>query len=74
MVRVASVLLHPIAPIGTEKVREYLRVGREFWDWARIFEPLQSFMTNPSEHQFAHLPPKFDFFEKLAYQVNKAVV
>jgi len=72
MVRVAIVLLHPIAPVGTEKVKQHLRVGDEIWNWNRIFDPLSSFLQNPSEHQFAYLAPKEDFFEKPACQVNPA--
>lgn len=70
MVRVAVVLLHPIAPTGTEKIREYLQVGEDLWDWNRIFEPLQSLITNPNDHQFVELPPKSDFFEKPACQID----
>ena len=68
MVRVAVTLLHPVAPTGTEKVREQLGIGPELWDWARIFDPLES-LLNPG-HRFAHLPQHTDFFDKTAYQVN----
>ncbi len=62
MVRAATVLMHPVAPQGTEKVREYLGVGEEFWSWERIFEPLSAFL--PAGHTFKFLQPKEDFFEK----------
>jgi methionyl-tRNA synthetase len=70
MVRTAVVLMHPIAPVGTEKVREQLGVGSELWDWNRIFEPLDSLIPDLAEHRFAELPPKADFFEKPACQVG----
>lgn len=70
MVRIAVVLMHPVAPIGTEKVREQFGVGTEFWDWRRIFEPLKSLLANSAEHRFALLPPKADFFEKPACQIE----
>jgi methionyl-tRNA synthetase len=68
MVRVAVTLLHPVAPIGTEKVRVQLGIGAELWDWSRIFEPLESLV--PPEHRFAHLPQREDFFDKTAYQIG----
>jgi methionyl-tRNA synthetase len=72
MVRVAVVLMHPVAPIGTEKVREQLGVGNELWDWRRIFEPLWSLLPHPAEHRFKELPPRADFFEKPACQIADA--
>lgn len=62
MVRVATVLMHPIAPVGTEKIREYLGVGEEFWSWNRIFEPLSAFVG--PDHQLRTVEPREDFFEK----------
>ena len=69
MVRVATVLMHPIAPHGTEMIREYLCVGNEFWRWDRIFDPLSAFVPNPADHQLKFLEPRVDFFEKLASQM-----
>lgn len=68
-VRVATTLLHPIAPAGTELVREYLCVGDELWDWERIFEPLSALVPDASSHKLKYLEPKTDFFEKHAGQV-----
>ncbi|MBN1413095.1 MAG: class I tRNA ligase family protein [Spirochaetales bacterium] len=70
MVRVAAVLMHPIAPTGTEMIREYLNLGEEFWDWDRIFDPLYSFMENPEQHELKFLEPRVDFFEKHPSQVS----
>jgi methionyl-tRNA synthetase len=72
MVRVATVLMHPIAPVGTEKVRLQFGVGEEFWSWDRIFDPLPSFFKDGPAHRFAELPPKADFFEKPACQLAGA--
>ncbi len=71
MVRVSVALLHPVAPTGTEKVREQLGFGPEFWDWKTIFEPLIYFYPKP-DHQFAHLPQRFDFFDKTEFQINSS--
>lgn len=66
MMRTATVLMHPIAPKGTEMVLEYLNLdeAEDFWNWDRIFEPVYSFMDNPEEHEFKFLEPRVDFFEK----------
>jgi methionyl-tRNA synthetase len=70
MVRVATTLLHPIAPVGTEKVREQLGVDERLWMWEYIFEPLPYFFADGAAHRFAALPPKADFFEKPACQLK----
>jgi methionyl-tRNA synthetase len=69
MVRVAAVLMHPIAPEGTEKIREYLGFGEEFWSWDQIFEPLPALIRGKVSHRLRHLEPRVDFFEKLPSQV-----
>lgn len=69
-VRVATLLMHPVAPVGTEKVRAHLAVGEDLWSWARAFEPLAAFMADPASHQFVEVPPRVDFFDKHPSQVN----
>jgi methionyl-tRNA synthetase len=69
MVRVATVLMHPVAPEGTEMIREYLRLGEEFWSWDRIFDTLDSFMQDPERHELKLLPPRVDFFPKHPGQI-----
>jgi len=64
LVRAAVVLLHPVAVEGTEMVREYLRVGPEFFSWEHVFEPVYAFMENPDEHRVEFLESKVDFFPK----------
>ena len=64
MVRVAVTLIHPIAPTGAEKIREYLVLGPELWDWRRIFQGVHDLMPDPSSHRLQFLPPRVDFFEK----------
>ena len=64
MLRVATVLMHPIAPTGCEKVLSQLNLGSKFWQWEYIFEDLYFFMEDPQNHQPEHLPPRTDFFER----------
>jgi methionyl-tRNA synthetase len=70
MVRVATTLMHPIAPIGVERIREHMGVDERLWSWQHIFEPLPFFFADGAKHRFPHLPPKADFFEKPASQIK----
>ena len=62
IVRTAGVLLHPMAPFGTEKLREYLQVDERIWSWETIFEPLSAFTEEG--HKLKFLPPRTDFFTR----------
>lgn len=72
MLRVATVLLHPIAPSGTEMIREYLQVDETFWSWDHILKPLSHFIADVSEHRFKVLEPRIDFFPKHPSQIPGA--
>ena len=61
MVRVATVLMHPVAPEGTELILSYLGFDDSFWDWNRIFDTMYDFCAG-EEHTLKFLEPKFDFF------------
>ncbi|MBR1592002.1 MAG: class I tRNA ligase family protein [Ruminococcus sp.] len=62
IIKTAGILLHPLAPFGTEKLREYLQVDEKIWSWDNIFEPLTFFTGN--NHELKFLPPRTDFFTK----------
>lgn len=64
MIRTATVLMHPIAPEGTEMILEYLTLNEEFWNWENIFAPIYDFMESPETHMVKFLEPKVDFFKK----------
>lgn len=70
MIRTAGVLLHPMAPIGTEKLREYLQVDERIWSWDTIFEPLTYFTGE--NHKLKFLPPRTDFFTRHESQFAQA--
>lgn len=70
MIRIAGVLLHPMAPIGTEKLREYLQVDERIWSWDTIFEPLNYFTGE--NHKLKFLPPRTDFFTRHESQFAQA--
>ncbi len=61
-VRTAAVLLHPLAPKGTEMVREYLGFDEDFWSWEHIFEGMDYFCKG--EHKLKFLEPRVDFFTR----------
>lgn len=62
IIRIAGILLHPMAPFGTEKLREYLKVDERIWSWDTIFEPLNYFTGE--KHELKFLPPRTDFFTR----------
>lgn len=62
--RTAAVLMHPIAPEGTEMILEYLNLKGDFWSWERIFDTVYAFIDDPEKHRLKYLEPKTDFFKK----------
>ncbi|MCM1381495.1 MAG: class I tRNA ligase family protein, partial [Muribaculaceae bacterium] len=73
MIKTAAVLLHPIAPAGTEMVREYLNIGGEMWNWDCIFDPLgENILKGETSHEIKFLEPRVDFFKRHESQFNKA--
>jgi methionyl-tRNA synthetase len=67
MLRISTVLMHPIVPEGTEKIRAQLNLPEKFWSWEHIFETIYFFMDDPTTHQPEELPPRTDFFRALHY-------
>ena len=63
MIRTAAVLLHPMAPKGTEMILEYLMLDDSFWSWDKIFDPISAF-TGGSDHKLKFLEPRVDFFTR----------
>ena len=60
-IRVANILLHPLAPTGTEKVANYLGFDNKCFDWNFIFEDYKFFKT---DNKIKFLEEKEDFFKK----------
>lgn len=71
MMKVAVVLMHPIAPEGTELVRDYLKLDETLWSWEHIFKSLTDLMADPAKHQLKFLEPRIDFFPKHESQLPK---
>lgn len=64
MVKTATILMHPIAPEGTEMICEYLNLNGDFWSWETIFNPIYYFIDDYSTHTLKFLEPRVDFFKK----------
>lgn len=72
MIKTAAVLLHPIAPDGTEMVRDYLNIGEEIWNWDYIFDGLSdNILKGETEHEIKFLEPRVDFFKRHESQFSK---
>jgi len=69
-VRTAALMLHPIAPFGTEMIREYLGFDETFWSWERAFNTVYAFMKDPGQHKLRFLEPRVDFFPKHPSQIQ----
>lgn len=68
LLRMSAVLMHPIAPAGTEMIRDYLCFGEEFWSWEHIFEGNEAFCSDEElgsgKHAIRTLERRVDFFSK----------
>ncbi|MEG2381057.1 MAG: class I tRNA ligase family protein [Oscillospiraceae bacterium] len=64
MVKVATVLMHPIAPNGTEMLAEYLGVNKDFWNWNKIFDTIYDCIDEDEKigKELKFLEPRVDFF------------
>lgn len=69
-VRTGVLLLHPIAPAGCEKIRDYLAVDDKIWNWDYAFHTLNELVSEKETHRLKFLEPKEDFFEKHSRQLE----
>ena len=70
-IRVANILLHPIAPSGTENVASYMNLSDKWHDWNYIFEDVYFFFEDKKNHKFKTLKEKEDFFKKHPSQLEE---
>ena len=69
LLRIATLLMHPVVPAGTEKICDYLSFDFEdFFSWNYDFESMEELCgaaeIDAGRHRIRQLPPRFDFFEK----------
>jgi len=71
-VATANILLHPMAPKGTEKVVKYLGLDKsKAFNWEYIFEDYMDLLTNKTNPKFTFLKEKEDFFKKHESQLQE---
>lgn len=68
--KVAMVMLHSVAPKGTENLAEYLGVDNSIFDWNRVNEPIYNWFESKENHKPKFIEAKFDFFKKHPSQFN----
>lgn len=69
LLRIATLLMHPVVPEGTEKICDYLNFSHSgFFSWNYDFENMDELCTGVEiergYHRVGSLPPRFDFFPK----------
>jgi len=65
MVKVATVLSHPVTPSGAEKTCEYLNVDKDkFFSWDNIFAPIYDLVADKENHKLVELKEHEDFYLK----------
>lgn len=70
LIKTATALAHPIAPMSTEKVREYLGLtSAQLYSWDNIFKTMGELVGK--EHELKFLEPKTDFFTRPSWQYNQ---
>ncbi|MDD3971763.1 MAG: class I tRNA ligase family protein [Clostridia bacterium] len=62
-IKTALLLLHPIAPTGCEKVREYIGFSDKLWSWDYAFSSVEELLID-KDAKTTFLEPKEDFFRK----------
>ncbi len=69
LLRICTLLMHPIVPTGCETICSYLDFdAAEFFSWSYDFESNDELCDageiTDGQHQVCELPPRFDFFKK----------
>jgi len=65
MIKVATVLSHPVVPTGCEKTCEYLNVDPDrFFSWDNIFADIYDLVEDKENHTLKELKEKEDFYVK----------
>lgn len=76
LLRVCTLLMHPVVPKGAEKICDYLSFDfADFFSWNYDFESMEELCgaaeLEAGGHLVRELPPRFDFFEKYPSQIKK---
>lgn len=71
-VKVAMVMLHSVAPAGTENVAKYLGVDESVFDYNRVNETIYNWFEDKENHKPLEIEARFDFFKKHPSQLEIA--
>ena len=76
LLRVATLLMHPIVPRGTEKICDYLNFEFEdFFSWNYDFDSMEELCSatelDEGRHRVRDLPPRTDFFKFHPSQIKE---
>lgn len=72
-IRIANVLLHPIAPSGTNNVADYLGLNKNWHNWDYIFDDVYRFFENARNHKLKFLKEREDFFRKHQREIDELI-
>ena len=76
LLRIATLLMHPVVPRGTERICDYMNFEFEdFFSWNYDFDSMEE-LCNAMElderrHRVRDLPPRTDFFKFHPSQIKK---
>ena len=75
LLRIATLLMHPIVPSGTEKICDFMNFDHEvFFSWDYEFLSMEELCCDSEvadgRHPVRELPPRYDFFEKHPSQIK----
>jgi methionyl-tRNA synthetase len=72
IIKTAAVLLHPIAPFGTQMLREYLNMDERLWSWEYVFDTFEMLLGKENaNHALKFLEPRVDFFARHESQFER---
>ncbi len=75
LLRISTLLMHPVVPFGTERICDYLNFEfDEFFSWNYDFDNMEELCSageiTEARHRVRDLPPRFDFFKKHESQLK----
>ena len=76
LLRIATLLMHPVVPKGTERICDYMNFNfDEFFSWNYDFDSMEELChaneLDDGRHRVRELPPRTDFFKFHPSQIKK---
>lgn len=77
LLRIATLLMHPVVPKGTERICDYMNFNfDEFFSWNYDFDSMEELChaneLDDGRHRVRELPPRTDFFKFHPSQIKKS--